>query len=68
MAYKYVWQRGRRYYLWGTYSSWREAYEEARLYCKKNRKNKYFIQKVEVGFWIPEEKYRLYMSHVFKMW
>ena len=68
MGYKYLWKRNKRYYLFGTYDTWKEAYNDARYYTRKNKKNKYFIQKVELGFWFPEIKYRLYMTKYWKIW
>ena len=68
MAGRYLWIRNKRYYLWNTYDTWKDAYNDARYYCRKNRKNRYFIQKVESGFLFPQIKYRLYMTRVFKLW
>ena len=68
MASKYIWIRGKRYYLWGSFDTWQEAYNEYKRYKKKNKKNRYYIQKVEQGFFFPECKYKLYMTHVFKLW
>ena len=65
---KYIWIRGKRYYLYGYYNTWKEAYNEARRHMRKNKRNRYFIQKVEKGFLFPYEIYKLYMSHVFKLW
>lgn len=63
---KYIWLGGKRLYYYDTYNSWREAYEVARNY-KKKLKNKYFIMKYEHGFFIPENKFRLYMTKVARL-
>ena len=68
MAGKYIWIRGKRYYLFGTYDTWKEAYNTARAYTRSNKKNQYFILKVEQGYMFPECKYKLYMTRVFKLW
>lgn len=68
MASKYIWIRGKRYYLYDKYNSWKEAYNQARWAMKKNPKNRYYIQKVESGFFIPEIKYNLYLTNTFKLW
>lgn len=68
MSYKYIWIRGKRYYYYDSFDTWKEAYNQARWAMRKNRKNRYFIQKVEVGFMIPRTVYRLYLTHTFKLW
>jgi hypothetical protein len=65
---KYLWIRGKRYYFWGNYNTWKDAYNEARYHCRKNRKNRYFIQTADAGFLYPRKVHKLYMSKVFKIW
>jgi hypothetical protein len=62
---KYKWMRGKRYYYYGSYDSWKDAYKIAKVNTKKIKKNKYFIETVDSGFLFPQIKYRLYMSRVF---
>lgn len=59
---KYLWIKGKRYYYYDTYDTWRQAYAVAKAKNKKNPKNKYYIQKVECGYVIPKFAYKLYMT------
>lgn len=68
MPTKFIWYRGKRYYYYDTYDSWREAYNQARWAMRKNKKNQYYIQKVEAGFFIPRIVFRLYLTNTFKLW
>ena len=62
---RYLWIRGKRYYHYQNYGTWKEAYTIGSYQNKRNKKNKYYIQKVEVGFVIPRIVYKLYMTNVF---
>ena len=63
---KFKWVRGRRYAYYDSYGSWREAYDTAKWNGIVNKKNKYFIEKVEEGVLFPRIVYKLYMSHVIR--
>lgn len=64
---KFMWIGGRKYYYYDTFSSWNEAYRTARWQRKKNKKCRYFIQKVESGFIAPTDKFRLYLTHTIRL-
>lgn len=59
---RYKWIKGRRYYYYDSFNSWRDAYNVARSLQRKNKKNKYFIEVCEVGYLFPYKKYKLYTT------
>lgn len=63
----YIWIRGIKYYYYGTYRTWEEAYRLAKYYHKKNKKCKYFIIKKENGLIMPYFSYKLYLTKVIVM-
>ena len=63
---RYIWLKGRKYYLYDTYSTWDKAYSMARYYNKKNKKNKYFIMKTETYF-TGQIVYKLYMTKYMRL-
>ena len=67
MAYRYIWIRGQRYYYYDGYDTYQKAKEIAKWYRKKNKKCKYFILKIERGFWFPQDKYVLYLNKVVRL-
>ena len=56
-----------QYYYFDTYEDKQEAYDEGRHY-KKKYKAKYYVQQIISGWLFPEEKYRLYLTKVIKLW
>ena len=64
---KYIWIGNRRYYWYGTYDNWQEAYNTARYYRRKNKKCRYFIQVSEEGYLFPSKSYKLYLTHIIKL-
>lgn len=57
---KYKWIKNKRYYYYGTYKNWKEAYNTARWWNRKNG-SKYWIQKRET-FWTTQFVYDLYLT------
>ncbi len=68
MGYQTITINKQKYYIYDTYETREEAYKTAKYYKKKIRGNKYFIIKVEIGWLFPEEKYKLYMTKLRKLW
>jgi len=63
----YIYIKKRRYYYYGKYSTWDDAYRMTKIYKKKNKKNKYFILKTEVGYLFPYVIYKLYFTHIINL-
>ena len=63
----YIFIKNKRYFFYGRYGSWNEAYKQAKAYQKKDKKCKYFIIKVEEGYLFPYEMYKLYLNRVINL-
>lgn len=67
MTSKYIWIKGKRYYLFDTYTDKNKVRKVAMYYKRKN--NKYFILTEEVGLLLGSEKrYLLYLNKTQKLW
>lgn len=62
MTDKYLIIGEERYTLWDTYTTWDEALKQAKKF-KAKMKSKYYILKVEQGFFVPQILYRLYATN-----
>lgn len=67
MAYKYIFHKKRRYYLYEKYSTWEEAQRQGKRY-KRRDGGKYLIIKSEEGMFSPKIKYYLYLTKTIKLW
>lgn len=66
MAYRYIWKKNRKYYLWDNFTTWEKALKVAKYHKKKNG-SRYFIIEVEEGWLYPVKRYYLYMDKVMKI-
>lgn len=64
---RYIWIKGKKYYYYGSYDSWKDAYNTARYYHRRNKKCKYFIQITEAGYLFPYKRFKLYLTGIIKM-
>lgn len=66
MGFEAIYIQNQRYNYYESYKTYEEALKIAK-YKKKKTKTKYFIQKVEEGFWFPSKKYRLYFNKIMRL-
>lgn len=68
---KYIWIKNKRYYLYDTYTTYKQAREIAEKKKKNCKKNKWFIMKHQAGgitgTIYAHENYSLYMTHIIKI-
>ena len=60
--------RRRKYFLYETFKTKKEAIRIAKYYNKKNKQNKTYILHTEKGYLFPTEVYALYMTKIRKIW
>lgn len=65
---KYLWVKGRKYYLYGIYEEYEQCKKIAKKQLNKNGARYYIINFTTQGtMWIPETRHALYLSKTINM-